>query len=61
MEQENITLTKLTASEGMVLTDGESCGETVYLCGLDSPDRWREVTRAEYEALLAQNAEGGEG
>ncbi|MBO5078105.1 MAG: hypothetical protein J6B67_00290 [Oscillospiraceae bacterium] len=59
MEQEIIELRKLTAAEGMMLYNGESFGKEVYLGRQDSPENWREITEAEYEALLqAQLAAG---
>ncbi len=52
-----ITMTMLEAAEGMMLTDGESYGKTVYLGANDSAENWREVTEAEYEALTQEAAE----
>lgn len=49
MIQEIITRVKLTAAEGMTLTDGEAYGKTVYLGSGDTPDRWHEITDAEAE------------
>lgn len=52
MTTETITRIKLTASEGMVLTDGESYGKEVFLAeGADS-SKWYEITDAEYETIL---------
>ena len=47
MKTENITLVKLTASDGMMLTDGESHGREIYLGTNDTADRWREIPEAE--------------
>ena len=47
MTTENITLIKLTASDGMVLTNGESYGKEVYLGMNDLADRWREIPESE--------------
>ena len=57
MKIEKIELRKLTASEGMVLTDGETysdVGGSIYLGIFDSPDNWHEITEAEYEAIVAE-------
>lgn len=54
MEKTTIELTKLTASEGMVLTNGEAYGKEIYLGCNDSEDNWSEITEAEYEAYLAE-------
>ena len=54
MKKETITRIKLTASEGHVLTNGESFGKTVYLASGDEGDGWYEITEAEYEAKMAE-------
>ena len=61
MEITTIELRKLTASEGMVLTNGEVYGKEIYLGVNDSADNWHEITDAEYEKIVAeQDAEKGE-
>ena len=57
MITESIELIKLTASEGMVLTDGEAYGKEIYLGCNDSPDNWSEITDAEYEEIQRDNQE----
>ena len=47
MTTENITLIKLTAADGMVLTDGASYGKEVYLGSNDSAERWSEIPESE--------------
>ena len=42
-----IELTKLTASEGMTLYNGETMGKVIFLGNGDSPDNWREITDEE--------------
>lgn len=57
MQLTTIELRKLTASEGMVLTNGESyssVGGDVYLGKHDSPDNWREITEEEYNKIVAE-------
>ena len=50
--------TKLTATEGMILTNGETYGREIFLGTGDSQDNWWEITEAEYEAIQAeQNTE----
>lgn len=51
MTTENITLTKLIASEGMTLTNGEVYGIEVYLGRNDSPENWYEITDEEAEKI----------
>ena len=53
MTETTITLRKLTASEGYVLTNGEAYGKEIYLGIYDSPENWHEITDAEYEAIMA--------
>lgn len=43
MELTTIELRKLTATDGMTLTNGEIYGEEVYLSCNDNPHNWREV------------------
>lgn len=43
----------ITASEGMVLTNGENFATAARLGDWDSPDNRHEVTVAEYEAVMA--------
>ena len=57
MITESIELIKLTASEGMVLTNGEAYGKEIYLGCNDSPDNWSEITDAEYEKIQRDNQE----
>ena len=47
MVTENIQLIKLTAADGMVLTDGTSYGKEVYLGPNDTADRWTEIPESE--------------
>lgn len=43
MEKTTIKITKLTASEGMTLTNGESYGKEVYLGCNDKAENWHEI------------------
>lgn len=47
MEKSTIELIKLTASEGMTLTNGETYGKEVYLGCNDSPENWHEIPETE--------------
>ena len=58
MIESTITIRKLTATEGMTLTNGEAYGKEIYLGKNDSPENWHEIPDAEYEEILAaQEAE----
>lgn len=57
MMTETITTVKLTATEGMVLTDGEHYGKEVFLAVDAKPDAWHEITQEEYEAILLREQE----
>jgi hypothetical protein len=58
MKQETIVRIKLIASEGMILTNGETYGTEVYLGSGDSPDNWREITDEEYNEIQKELEEG---
>ncbi len=49
MEKIKIELIKITASEGMVLTNGDTYSKEIYLGINDSTENWNEITDAEYE------------
>lgn len=51
MTETTIKITKLTASDGMVLTNGETFGKEIYLGKFDKPENWHEITEAEAEQL----------
>ena len=63
MTETTIEIRKLTAAEGMTLTNGEAYGKEIYLGCNDDAFNWREIT--DEEAQKAQNAlteiqEGGD-
>ena len=60
MTKEIFTRIKLTASEGMVLTDGENYGKEVFLAEDADPAKWYEITDAEYEKILKAQEEATE-
>ena len=48
------TRTTLYAEDGMMLTDGEHFGKIVHLeIGADA-SKWHEITKEEYERILAE-------
>lgn len=57
MKQETITLTKLIASDGMMLTNGEVFGKEVFLGTGDSADNWHEITEAEAQEIMESEEE----
>ena len=52
MKKETITRIKLTASEGHILTDGETYGRIVYLASGDEGEKWYEITEKEYNKIM---------
>ena len=57
MVTETITRIKLTASEGMILTDGENYGKEVYLAEDAQKSLWYEITQEKYDETIKQNEE----
>ena len=47
----------LKADEGMMLTNGETFGNVVYLGFNDSADNWHEITDEEAQALQEETTE----
>jgi hypothetical protein len=54
MTESTIQITKLTASKGHVLTNGEAYGKEIYLGKFDSAENWHEITDAEYAEILQE-------
>ena len=53
MKTETIEIKKLIASDGMVLTNGQAYGKTIFLGINDRAENWREITDEEYERIMA--------
>ena len=47
---------KLIAKEGMILTNGEAYGTTVYLGVNDNRENWHEITLSEYERIMREES-----
>jgi hypothetical protein len=53
MTESKIEITKLTASDGHILTNGDVYGEDVYLGVNDSAENWHEITMEEYDSIVS--------
>ena len=51
MEKSMIEIVKLTASDGMMLTNGEVYSKEVYLGCKDSPENWWEITESQAQEM----------
>ena len=56
MEMVTIELRKITATDGMILTNGETYGKIIYLGKNDSADNWHEISETEYAAILEEQS-----
>lgn len=54
MTKDTITTIKLTAAEGMILTDGTTYGRVIFLAEGRSEENFFEITIEEYERILAE-------
>ena len=55
MKTDTIEIKKLTPSEGMYLTNGDTIANgSVYLSKNDNADNWREITAEEKEKIEAE-------
>ena len=54
MIETTITLRRLNASDGHVLTNGEVYGKEIYLGVNDKVENWHEITDAEYAVIVAE-------
>lgn len=50
----------LTASYGMILTNGEAYGKSITLGKNDCAENWHEITEQEYEEIVKENTETDE-
>ena len=56
MIESKIEITKLTASVGHILTNGEAYGKEIYLGINDKAENWHEITDAEYADIVEKEA-----
>ena len=54
MTKETIKRIKLTAADGMVLTDGTIYGKVIFLAEKNTGDNFYEITKEEYERILEE-------
>ncbi len=54
MQTEQIVRIKLTASEGMLLTDGKEYARVVFLAVGEDPSRYYEIPESEYNKILEE-------
>jgi hypothetical protein len=57
MKTETFVVTKITADDGKILTNGDVYGKVIVLGFGDSLDNYHEISTEEYEKLLEADAE----
>lgn len=58
---EYITRTKITASDGMVLTNGTNYGKIIFLSETESPFQYYEIPESEYQEILEEKEKDNHG
>ena len=61
MKTETITRKKLTAADGMILTDGAAYGREIFLAEGADESIWHEIPEAEYEDIIQAAGFKGKG
>ena len=54
MKHDTVIINKITADEGMWLTNGETYSKEVYLGKYDKVENWHEITEEEYRSIMEQ-------
>ena len=57
MKREVITRIRLTADDGMKLTDGKTIIDETFLAVGDTEDPWHEITEAEAQEIMKSEEE----
>lgn len=55
MKTEQITVKKIIADEGMILTDGKTYGRVIFLGADRTADEFYEITQEEYEKSIEES------
>lgn len=50
----------LTATDGMILTNGKTYGRVIFLGTGDSPDNWQRITEAQAQRMMEEREEAYE-
>ena len=51
MKTEEITINKIIADEGMILTDGKTYGKVIFLGADRKAEEFHEITQEEYDEI----------
>lgn len=56
MQKETLTIIKLSAEPGKILTNGENYGTEIYLNEGEPAENWHEITQEEYIQQIEEKA-----
>ena len=54
MKHDTVIINRISADEGMILTNGQAYGRVIHLGKEDSASNWHEITEEEYKKIITE-------